>query len=91
MNLNLDNLKICVIGLGYVGLPLARLFSTKYPTMGYDLNRSRVDAINSGRDDTMEVNGDLLRAAIDSHRLHCTTELDARRALSTYMDSVASA
>lgn len=37
--------KICVIGLGYVGLPLARLFSTKYPTVGFDTNRKRCDAL----------------------------------------------
>ena len=88
MDLNLDNLKICVIGLGYVGLPLARLFSTKYPTMGYDLNKARVDAINSGHDDTMEVSGDLLRAAIDSHRLRCTTELDDIRECNFYIVAV---
>lgn len=38
-----NNYKICVIGLGYVGLPLARLFSTKYQTVGFDMNQSRVD------------------------------------------------
>ena len=38
----MKNLKICVIGLGYVGLPLARLFSTKYPTVGFDMNQKRV-------------------------------------------------
>ena len=42
------NYKICVIGLGYVGLPLARLFSTKYQTVGFDMNQSRVDALNGG-------------------------------------------
>ena len=40
----MENVKIAVIGLGYVGLPLARLFSTKYETVGFDMNRSRVDA-----------------------------------------------
>ena len=39
----MDIVKIAVIGLGYVGLPLARLFSTKYETVGFDMNRSRVD------------------------------------------------
>lgn len=45
MNLS-DNrtIKICVIGLGYVGLPLARLFSTKFPTIGFDLNAKRIEA-----------------------------------------------
>ena len=49
------DIKICVIGLGYVGLPLARLFSTKYPTVGFDMNRCRVDALNDGHDATLEV------------------------------------
>ena len=44
--------KICVIGLGYVGLPLARLFSTKYQTIGFDMNQARVDALNNGHDVT---------------------------------------
>lgn len=48
-------IKIAVIGLGYVGLPLARLFSTKYKTIGFDLNQQRVDALMAGHDATMEV------------------------------------
>ena len=40
--------KICVIGLGYVGLPLARLFSTKFETIGFDMNQRRVDALMTG-------------------------------------------
>ena len=47
--------KICVIGLGYVGLPLARLFSTKYRTVGFDMNPARVDALMAGHDATLEV------------------------------------
>ena len=47
--------KICVIGLGYVGLPLARLFSTKYETIGYDMNAKRVEALMAGHDATLEV------------------------------------
>lgn len=38
-------IKICVIGLGYVGLPLARLFSTKYKTLGFDMNQNRVNSL----------------------------------------------
>lgn len=41
----MQNIKICVIGLGYVGLPLARLFSTKYPTVGFDMNAKRCEAL----------------------------------------------
>ena len=43
----MNSIKICVIGLGYVGLPLARLFSTKYFTVGFDMNRKRVDEVSS--------------------------------------------
>ena len=52
--------KICVIGLGYVGLPLARLFSTKYKTIGFDMNANRVEALMAGHDATLEVPDELL-------------------------------
>ena len=55
----MENVKIAVIGLGYVGLPLARLFSTKYETVGFDMNRSRVDALMAGHDATLVVADDL--------------------------------
>ena len=48
-----NEITIVVIGLGYVGLPLARLFSTKYKTIGFDLNQKRVDELNSGHDSTL--------------------------------------
>ena len=48
----MDTIKICVVGLGYVGLPLARLFSTKYNTIGFDMNQTRVNALNGGHDET---------------------------------------
>lgn len=47
--------KIAVIGLGYVGLPLARLFATKYPVIGFDINKKRVEELRSGHDATLEV------------------------------------
>lgn len=47
--------KICVVGLGYVGLPLARLFSMKYQTVGFGMNQNRVDELNRGYDATKEV------------------------------------
>ena len=50
----IEDTRICVIGLGYVGLPLARLFSTKYPTIGFDMNQRRVDTLMSGHDATLE-------------------------------------
>ena len=65
--------EICVIGLGYVGLPLARLFSTKYHTVGYDVNKTRVNEIMSGHDSTQEVSDDLLQEAIE-HGFRCTSD-----------------
>lgn len=73
---NLEEIKICVIGLGYVGLPLARLFSTKFQTVGYDLNQSRVDALMAGHDDTLEVSDELLQGAL-ANGFVCTTDLEA--------------
>lgn len=80
--------KICVIGLGYVGLPLARLFSTKFPTVGFDMNQSRVDALMSGHDATLEVADDLLREAIEKHGFKCTTSLDDIRECNFYVVAV---
>ena len=51
----MNEIKIAVIGLGYVGLPLARLFSTKYLTVGFDMNQKRVDTLMAGHDVTFEV------------------------------------
>lgn len=70
----MNTIKIAVIGLGYVGLPLARLFSTKFETVGFDINQKRVDALMVGNDDTLEVSNELLNEAI-SNGFICTTEL----------------
>ena len=67
----MEQIKIAVIGLGYVGLPLARLFSTKYKTVGFDMNQSRVDALMSGHDATLEVADDLLQEAIRNNGFVC--------------------
>ena len=67
--------KICVIGLGYVGLPLARLFSTKYKTIGFDMNPARVDALMAGHDATLEVSDELLQGAIKSGFV-CTADVE---------------
>lgn len=56
--------KITVVGLGYVGLPLARLFSTKYPVIGFDINEKRITNLKKGHDDTLEVSDELLKSAI---------------------------
>lgn len=79
--------KICVIGLGYVGLPLARLFSTKYATVGFDMNQARVDALMTGHDSTLEVSDELLQAAI-ANGFKCTTNLDDIRDCNVYIVAV---
>ena len=80
--------KIAVIGLGYVGLPLARLFSTQYPTVGFDLNQARVDALMAGHDATLEVDDTLLQEAISKHGFRCTTRLDDIRDCNFYVVAV---
>src|SRR5690554_6711688 len=56
-----SEIKIAVIGLGYVGLPLARLFATKYPVVGFDINRERVESLQKGEDTTREVTAEVLQ------------------------------
>jgi UDP-N-acetyl-D-galactosamine dehydrogenase len=58
--------KLAIIGLGYVGLPLARLFATKYPVVGFDSNQKRILALNQCKDVTLEVSEDLLSQVIKS-------------------------
>ena len=83
-----EETKICVIGLGYVGLPLARLFSTKFPTIGFDMNPQRVDALMNGHDDTLEVPDELLQDVIHNHGFKCTTLLDDIRDCNFYVVAV---
>lgn len=83
----MENIKICVIGLGYVGLPLARLFSTKYETIGFDKNQSRVDSINGGHDATLEVSDELLQDALKAG-FHCTTNIEEIRDCNFYVVAV---
>ena len=80
--------KICVIGLGYVGLPLARLFSTKYKTVGFDMSQRRVDALMAGHDATLEVSDDLLQDAINNHGFVCTTKLEDIKDCNFYVVAV---
>jgi len=70
----MKDIRIAVIGLGYVGLPLARLFSTKYKTIGFDVNEARVKALMQGHDTTLEVDDSLLQQAMKDGFL-CTTDL----------------
>ena len=84
----MNDIKICVIGLGYVGLPLARLFSTKFKTVGFDLNQARVDALMAGHDATLEVDDTLLQEAISKHGFKCTTNIDDIKACNFYVVAV---
>lgn len=84
----MQTIKICVIGLGYVGLPLARLFSTKYETIGFDMNKARVNALNAGHDATLEVSDELLQDAINNHGFKCTTNLDDIKSCNFYVVAV---
>lgn len=81
------NIKICVIGLGYVGLPLARLFSTKYQTIGFDMNQKRVDALMEGHDATLEVSDELLQSAI-ANGFKCTINLEEIKDCNFYVVAV---
>ncbi|WP_263361961.1 nucleotide sugar dehydrogenase [Flavobacterium collinsii] len=75
------NIKIAVIGLGYVGLPLARLFATKYAVVGFDINQERVSSLKLGTDTTLEVDDETLqKVLVDKSNsqvgLYCTTSLN---------------
>ena len=80
--------KICVVGLGYVGLPLARLFSTKYQTIGFDMNPERVKSLNEGHDETLEVSDELLQEAIQKNGLKCTTDFSEIKDCNVYIVAV---
>lgn len=84
---SIKDTKIAVIGLGYVGLPLARLFSTKYKTIGYDYNPARVKALMAGHDATLEVSDELLQTAIKNGFI-CTSDLDEIRECNFYVVAV---
>ncbi len=81
-------IKICVIGLGYVGLPLARLFSTKYKTIGFDMNAKRCEALMAGHDATLEVSDELLQDAINNHGFKCTADIEEIRECNFYVVAV---
>lgn len=84
----MNEIKICVIGLGYVGLPLARLFSTKYKTVGFDMNAKRCEALMTGHDATLEVSDELLQDAINNHGFKCTADIEEIRDCNFYVVAV---
>jgi len=64
----MSDIKIAIIGLGYVGLPLARLFATQYPVVGFDINQERVEELMSGVDSTLEVDNETLQSVLVSEK-----------------------
>ena len=73
-------IKIAIIGLGYVGLPLARLFATKFPVVGFDINQNRINQLNLGIDNTLEISEIFLKSVLksDSNKengLFCTNDI----------------
>ncbi|MBO4402700.1 MAG: nucleotide sugar dehydrogenase [Bacteroidales bacterium] len=83
----MKQIRIAVVGLGYVGLPLARLFSTKYETIGYDMNEARVATLNAGHDTTLEVEDGLLQEAL-RNGFRCTSCLEEIRDCNFYVVAV---
>ena len=74
------DIKIAIIGLGYVGLPLARLFATQYSVVGFDINQGRIDALKQGNDTTLEIDSDCLKEVLvdsstNANGLYCTSTL----------------
>jgi UDP-N-acetyl-D-galactosamine dehydrogenase len=89
-------IRIAVIGLGYVGLPLARLFATKYPVVGFDVNKVRVTELIKGHDHTLEVSDEVLLSTLvkenpatqGSIGLYCSYELDDIKDCNYYIVTV---
>lgn len=80
MELTTTKDKIAIIGLGYVGLPLARLFATKYPVVGFDINQVRIKELKNGHDVTLEVEDSILSSVLkekesDENGLYCSYDL----------------
>jgi UDP-N-acetyl-D-galactosamine dehydrogenase len=87
------NLKIAVIGLGYVGLPLARLLANKHQVIGFDINDKRVDELKKGHDATLEVEDELLAAVLQPTAtmetgLLCTTQIEDMQSCTYFIVTV---
>ncbi|WP_456471341.1 Vi polysaccharide biosynthesis UDP-N-acetylglucosamine C-6 dehydrogenase TviB [Caminibacter sp.] len=80
--------KLSVIGLGYVGLPLAVAFSEKYKVTGFDINQKRVDELNKGIDTTLEVSEDELKSALTNNQLQITSNLEDIKDSNIYIITV---
>jgi len=92
----MNDIRISVIGLGYVGLPLACLFANKYPVIGFDINKDRVSKLMSGVDTTLEISEEALKSVIRTNEkdtiknngLYCTTDLDKIKKCNYYIITV---
>ena len=87
------NTKIAIIGLGYVGLPLARLFATKFPVVGFDINQKRISEINLGNDFTLELESELLKSVLketnnEYNGLFCSTDFNEIKECNYYIVTV---
>ena len=80
--------KIAVIGLGYVGLPLAVAFGEKYETIGFDIAQSRIDELNKGHDRTLEIDDEQLLKAIKDNHLSFTSKLEDISTCNIYIVTV---
>ncbi|WP_282123439.1 nucleotide sugar dehydrogenase [Algibacter mikhailovii] len=85
--------KIAIIGLGYVGLPLARLFATKYSVVGFDINEHRISELQQGKDTTLEVEDDVLKAVLKTNSdenigLYCSSNIDDIKDCNYYVVTV---
>ena len=85
--------KIAIIGLGYVGLPLARLFATKYSVVGFDINQERIKELTAGIDSTLELDNNTLQAVLvkentEANGLFCTNELNQIKDCNFYIITV---
>jgi UDP-N-acetyl-D-galactosamine dehydrogenase len=86
-------IKIAIIGLGYVGLPLARLFATKYPVVGFDINKTRINELTAGKDHTLEIEAFVLKTVLkdkadDSPGLFCSCNSDDIKECNYYIITV---
>ena len=79
--------KICIIGLGYVGLPLAHAFSSKYKVVGLDINQDRIDELNSGFDRTQELTSQQVKESI-KHGMKFTSNIDDAKDCNIYIVTV---
>ena len=90
--------KIAIIGLGYVGLPLARLFATKYAVVGFDINQKRVDELMTGHDSTLEVEDAILQKTLTKENpsltkkeqagLYCSTSIEDLKSCTYFIITV---